>query len=453
MKTIQTVNPYNFETLATYTTHSSAEIQRIIQDAQKQFTHWKQIPLSERAVILQNCADILRKNKTIYGQTISLEMGKPISQAVAEVEKCAWVCEYYAENGATWLDSQIITTEAFQSYVRYDPIGVVLAVMPWNFPFWQVFRFAAPTLLAGNTVLLKHASNVMGSALLIEEIWKKAGLPADAFRSLVVGSEAVKEIISYPDVAAVTLTGSSKAGSAVAATAGEYIKKSVLELGGNNALIVLEDADIETAVEKCLTARFQNTGQSCIAGKRLLLNKKIAPSFLQLLVEKTAALITGNPMDAATYIGVMAREDLAAGLEEQLQRSLQLGGQILYGGQRKKTYFEPTIVTGVTPEMPLFKEETFGPVLAVTEFDTLPEAVMLSNDSPYGLGVSFFTKNPEQLVPYIPQMQEGAVFINDLVKSDPRLPFGGIKKSGYGRELGPQGIREFVNVKTVVIQS
>jgi succinate-semialdehyde dehydrogenase/glutarate-semialdehyde dehydrogenase len=453
MKTIQTVNPYTFKTLASYTTHSSEDLERIIQAAQKQYLQWKDISISERAVFLQNCAEILRNNKNQYAKTISLEMGKPISQAEAEVEKCAWVCDYYAENGAIWLEDEIITTEAAQSYVRYDPIGVILAVMPWNFPFWQVFRFAAPTLLAGNTVLLKHASNVMGSALLIEEIWKKAGLPTHTFQTLVVGSEAVQEIIAHPDVAAVTLTGSSQAGSAVAATTGKYLKKSVLELGGNNALIVLEDADMETAVEKCITARFQNTGQSCIAGKRLLLHQKIGAPFLELLVQKTAALRSGDPLEATTYIGVMAREDLAVELEDQVQRSIQMGAQILLGGKRHKTYFEPTIVTGVTPQMPLFTEETFGPVLAVTEFNTLQEAVTLSNNSVYGLGVSFFTKNIQPLMPYISQMQEGAVFINDLVKSDPRLPFGGIKKSGYGRELGPHGIREFVNVKTIVIQS
>lgn len=453
MKTLSSINPYNSKQVGVYPAHSFSEIKKIIQQAHLQFKVWSYTTFSERASILKNVAGLLKKNKEEYAKTISLEMGKPISQAIAEVEKCAWVCEYYADNAARFLRSKKIKTEAESSFVRYEPLGVVLAVMPWNYPFWQVFRFAAPALMAGNTVVLKHASNVSGSALLLQKIFHEGGLPKFGFNTLLAGSDLVKKIIAHPSIAAVTLTGSSKAGSSVAQEAGKNIKKTVLELGGSNALIVLADADIEKTAELCVTARFQNTGQSCIAGKRLLVDQSIADNFIQVLSQKVSKLKSGNPADRNTYIGVMAREDLAVELENQLKKSMEMGAKVLLGGKRNKAYFEPTLVGEVTPDMPVFKEETFGPLLVITRFKTLGEAIYLSNLSNYGLGVSFFTKNVKKIMPYISRMHEGAVFINDFVKSDPRLPFGGVKQSGYGRELGEVGIKEFVNVKTVVINN
>ncbi|MGB8704013.1 MAG: aldehyde dehydrogenase family protein, partial [Gillisia sp.] len=336
-----------------------------------------------------------------------------------------------------------------KSYVSYEPLGVILAVMPWNYPFWQVFRFAAPALMAGNIGVLKHASNVMQSAQNIQKVFERAGFPTGCFQNIPVGSDKVEQIIRDKRIKAVTLTGSKPAGSSVASVAGEEIKKSVLELGGSNALVVFDDANIQEAVKTCVQARFQNTGQSCIAGKRLLLQESVAERFLNLFVQQVRELKSGNPEDEDTYIGVLAREDLAKDLEEQVKRSVKAGAKILLGGKRDKAYFEPTILTGVTPEMAVFKEETFGPAISVTTFKTEEEAVDLVNSSAFGLGVSIFTENVEKASALVPKFEDGAVFINELVKSDPRLPFGGTKTSGYGRELSEDGIREFVNRKTV----
>ncbi len=393
-------------------------------------------------------ADLL-ENTPDYARTISLEMGKPIKQAIAEVEKCAWVCEFYADNAATYLKEEVIATEADRSLVRFEPLGVVLAIMPWNYPFWQVFRFAAPALMAGNVGILKHASNVLKSAENIEQVFRNAGFPEGCFQNLVLGSDRIERLIKNPAVKAVTLTGSKAAGASVAAVAGSQIKKSVLELGGSNALLVFDDADLTQSVETCVQARFQNTGQSCIAGKRLLLQKGIAEKFKAQLLERVKALKSGDPLDDATYIGVLAREDLAEELQRQVDDSVSMGATILTGGKRQGTYYEPTLLSGVTPEMPVFREETFGPALAVTVFETEEEGVALVNNSEFGLGVSVFTSSRERAERLVPLFDEGAVFVNELVKSDPRLPFGGVKASGYGRELSGHGIQEFVNKKTV----
>ncbi len=396
-------------------------------------------------------ASELKNNKQAYARTMTLEMGKPISQAIAEIEKCAWVCEYYAENAERQLKDELVNTDAFKSYVSYEPLGVILAVMPWNYPFWQVFRFAAPALMAGNIGVLKHASNVFGSALNIEKVFKRAGFPEHCFTSLLIGSDAVEEVINNKKIKAVTLTGSGPAGSSVAAIAGKNIKKTVLELGGSNALIVLKDCDINSAVNTCVQARFQNAGQSCIAGKRLLIDESIAQEFVKLLVEKVKTLKSGNPEDKETFIGCLARPDLAIDIEKQVEASISAGAELVIGGKRNEAYFEPTILTNVTKDMAVFKEETFGPVLSVSTFKTIAEAVSLSNDSKFGLGVSIFSKNIEAAEKLAKQFDEGAVFINELVKSDPRLPFGGIKQSGYGRELSAHGIKEFTNRKTIYI--
>lgn len=446
-------NPYSGETLQEHREFTSEDIDSALETAQTTFKKWKNTSFSERAELMLKASEELKKNKREYAETMSREMGKPIKQAIAEVEKCAWVCEYYAENAREQLKEQMIKTDADCSYVSHEPLGVVLAIMPWNYPFWQVFRFAAPALMAGNVGVLKHASNVMMSANNLQKVFERAGFPKGCFQNLVIGSDKVEEVIQDERVKAVTLTGSTAAGGAVAATAGKQIKKTVLELGGSNALVVFPDADVDQSVKTCVQARFQNTGQSCIAGKRLLLHKTIADEFLQKFKKEVEELKSGDPMDEDTYIGVQAREDLAKDLDEQVQQSVKMGAKILLGGNRNGAYYEPTIVTGVTPEMPMFNEETFGPAIGVTLFETEEEAVRLVNDTQFGLGVSLFTKDMEKVRNLIPQIEDGAVFVNELVKSDPRLPFGGTKKSGYGRELSRYGIKEFMNIKTVYINS
>lgn len=446
---IISTNPYTGEEVGRTKEATKTEINTILEEASKRFETWKRTDFEYRAGLMKNVARELISNKREYAEAITKEMGKPISQAISEVEKCAWVCDYYAENAEKQLSNENVNTDAQKSYISYEPIGVVLAVMPWNYPFWQVFRFAAPALMAGNIGVLKHASNVMLSATNIQKIFEKAGFPKGCFQNIPVGSDKVESIIRDKRVKAVTLTGSNAAGSAVAGVAGEEIKKSVLELGGSNALVVFKDANIEETVKTCIQARFQNTGQSCIAGKRLILHESIAEEFLELFVKQARELKSGDPMDENTYIGVMAREDLAKDLEDQVQKSVKAGAKVVLGGKRRGAYFEPTIITGVTQDMAVFKEETFGPVLSVTAFKNEKEAIDLVNTSNFGLGVSVFTQDLEKIEDLIAEFEDGAVFINEMVKSDPRLPFGGTKTSGYGRELSIHGIREFVNIKTV----
>lgn len=442
-------NPYTGEELKKFEEMSPEAVDKVLTTAEAAFKKWRKTGFSERARLLQKAAGELRKNKQEYAETITKEMGKPITQSLAEVEKCAWVCEYYAEHGEDQLAKEEIETDAVKSYVSYEPLGVVLAVMPWNYPFWQVFRFAAPSLMAGNVGVLKHASNVMMCGFSLQQVFERAGFPKGCFQNLAIGSKRVEEVIRDKRVRAVTLTGSVGAGRSVASTAGEEIKKTVLELGGSNALVVFEDADIEEAVKVCSQARFQNTGQSCIAGKRLLLHEKIAEKFLKKLRKEVAALKSGDPMNEDTYVGVQAREDLARDLEKQVKESVSQGAEILIGGERKGAYYAPTIVTKVKKEMPVWSEETFGPALAVMTFANEDEAVSLVNSSEFGLGVSLFTEDFQRAKTLIPRFEDGAVFVNELVKSDPRLPFGGTKNSGYGRELSYHGIREFTNIKTV----
>ena len=444
-------NPFSGETIKEHSEFTSEDIDKALERSVAQFEKWKTTGFSERATLMNKAAEELRKNKKEYAETITREMGKPITQSLAEVEKCAWVCDYYAENAEDHLSSEEISTDADESYVRFAPLGVILAVMPWNYPFWQVFRFAAPALMAGNTAVLKHASNVMMSAGNIEKIFKRAGFPEGCFQNLVIGSDKVNEIIDDHRVKAVTLTGSTAAGSAVAARAGKNIKKSVMELGGSNALVVFDDANLEETVDVCVQARYQNTGQSCIAGKRVLVHEKISDEFTELFRQKVEDLKAGDPMDEDTFIGVQAREDLAEDLDKQVKESEKQGAKIIIGGNRKNAFYEPTVLTGVTEDMPVFKEETFGPAIGITTFKDENEAVRLANATEFGLGVSLFT-SPERAKKLVPQLQDGAVFLNELVKSDPRLPFGGTKGSGYGRELSSFGIREFVNIQTVYLK-
>lgn len=446
---IQSVNPYTGETLAEHKEFTSEDIDKALNVSTATFKEWRKTSFEERAGLMKKVAEELRTNKRSYAETMTKEMGKPISQSEAEIEKCAWVCEYYAENAEAHLAPEEISTDADKSFISYEPLGTILAVMPWNYPLWQVFRFAAPALMAGNVGVLKHASNVMMCGNNLEKIFKRAGFPEGCFQNLVIGSDKVEQVIKDERVKAVTLTGSTAAGSAVAATAGKEIKKTVLELGGSNALVVFEDANLEEAVKVCVQARFQNTGQSCIAGKRLLLQDTIADKFLESFKKQVEVLKSGDPLNEDTYIGVQAREDLAEDLDKQVQRSVKEGAKVLIGGKRKGAYYEPTILTGVTQDMPVFKDETFGPAIGVTTFKTEQEAVDLVNATQFGLGVSIFTTNYKKAQNLVPQFEDGAVFVNELVKSDPRLPFGGTKKSGYGRELSFVGIREFVNTKTV----
>lgn len=448
---IKSRNPYTGEEFAEVEEYSRDQIDEALATAQKAYEEWKKTNFKHRAELMTKAAEELRSNKDDYAETITREMGKPITQSIAEVDKCAWVCEYYAENAEEHLSPEEIETDAQKSYVSYEPIGVVLAVMPWNFPFWQAFRFAVPSLMAGNVGVLKHASNVMQSANNIQKVFERAGFPKGCFQNLPIGSDKVEEVIKDERVRAVSLTGSAPAGRAVASAAGKEIKKSVLELGGSNALVILEDANLEEAVKTCVQARFQNTGQSCIAGKRLLLQESIAEEFMEMFVEAVKELKAGDPMDKETYVGVMAKEDLAEDLEDQVKKSVEKGAKIVLGGNRKGTFFEPTILSEVTPGMPVFKEETFGPVVSVTTFADIKEAIDLVNKSKFGLGVSVFTEDLDRAESLVPEFEDGAVFINELVKSDPRLPFGGTKESGYGRELSLQGISEFVNIKTVYI--
>ena len=448
---IQSINPYNNQLIKEFEELSEADIAAKIALAQDAFEYWKQTTFDERSGLLHSLADVLIEQKEAYGKIMAQEVGKPIKQAIAEIEKCAWVCNYYAENGADFLRDELISTDADRSYVKHEPLGVLLAVMPWNYPFWQVFRFAAPAVMAGNVGLLKHASNVMMSAGNIEACFTEAGFPKGVFQNLIISSNSVAAIIEDERIKAVTLTGSKPAGSAVASTAAKEIKKSVLELGGSNAFIVLHDADIDKAVETGINARYQNTGQSCIAAKRFLLQKDIAEEFLNKFLKKVETLKSGNPLDEDTYIGTLAREDLAIELEKQLKASVDKGAKVLIGGKRCGAYFEPTVVTDVKEDMPVFSEETFGPLVAVVTFDTIEEAVELSNNSKFGLGVTLFTSDITNAEALVHRFDEGAVFINELVKSDPRLPFGGVKTSGFGRELSHHGIKEFVNVKTVFI--
>lgn len=449
---IKSINPYTNEIIEKFKQDSKSSVNKKVKLADKTFQTWSRTNFERKKTLMLQLAKELKQNKKDYALAITREMGKPITQAIAEIEKCAWLCEYYAKNAESQLQSQEIKTDASKSYVRFDPLGVIFAVMPWNYPFWQVFRFAVPSLMAGNVCLLKHSSNVMRSAENIQQAFKNAGFPEGCFQNLIIKSSKVEDVIRNKRVKAVTLTGSKPAGSSVASIAAEEIKKSVLELGGSNALVVFEDADIDKTIKACVQARFQNTGQSCIAGKRLLIHESIYLKFIESFITEVRELKSGNPEEEDTYIGVMATEELAKELEEQLKSSIDKGAKVILGGKRNKAYFEPTVVINVNKKSPIFEEETFGPVMAVTSFKTDMEALDLVNRSKFGLGVSIFTEDLERAKAMIPQIEDGAVFINELVKSDPRLPFGGTKESGFGRELSSFGIHEFINKKTVYIK-
>lgn len=445
----KSVNPYDGKQVGSYASLSEGELTEKLNRSLTAFRSWREVPLAERCQLIKKAGQVLRDNVEEYAKMITLEMGKPISESRSEVNKCALVCDYYAVNGETFLADETIVTDASKSFVRHDPIGAVFAIMPWNFPYWQVFRFAAPTLTAGNTGLLKHAPNVFGCAKQIEDVFTKAGFPKDVFQNLIVHHDQTEKIIAHDAVQAVTLTGSERAGSAVAEIAGKYIKKTVLELGGNNAFIVWDDADIDKSVKTALTARMLNCGQSCIAAKRFILLESIYDEFVTKFTKALSDLRSGNPLEESTKVGPLARKDLADQLNRQVTASVKLGAELLLGGNQNGCYHEPTVLGNVTPGMPAFDEETFGPLAAMIKAIDIAHAFELSEQSKYGLGVTVCTKNIEMALKYIDKVGDAAYFINELVKSDPRLPFGGTKKSGYGRELAKDGILEFVNRKTV----
>lgn len=400
---------------------------------------------------VRKVGEILLARKEEFGRVITEEMGKALYESYAEIEKSALNCTFYADHCEEFLADRSYSTDKYDALVRYEPLGVILGVMPWNFPFWQAFRFAIPTILAGNTIVLKHASNVPKSAQLIEDIFLEAGFEPGTYLNLPLESRHIEEVLNHPYVKAVSLTGSEKAGSSVAEIAGRNIKKSVLELGGSNAFIVLDDADLSITVDRAIDARFRNAGQSCIAAKRFLVQEGIYEEFLSKFSERVKEIKLGDPFDPTSTMGPMSREDLAEELENQVTKSVEMGAKVLVGGKRNGAYFEPTILTDITTEMPVFKEETFGPVAVIMKVNSLEESIQLSNLTSFGLGVSIFSKNVNLLKENIHLFEEGAVFLNQMVRSDPALPFGGVKKSGFGRELSEEGIREFVNTKTVFI--
>ncbi len=454
-KTIQSINPATEEVIGTYDLANSSEIDQVLERSASAFRKWRRTPIPERQKPTRLLAAVLRAKKTELAKMITSEMGKPITEAEAEIEKCAWNCEAYAEIGPQLLADKPAPSAASESYIQFLPLGPILAVMPWNFPFWQVFRFAAPAVMAGNTTVLKHASNVPGCSLNIAQTFLDAGFPEGVFQSILVPGSAATRLIDDRRIAAVTLTGSNLAGSQVAAAAGAAIKKTVLELGGSDPFIVLDDADLDAAVATGVKSRFQNTGQSCIAAKRLIVVEKVFRSFAERFVAAVKALKTGQPMDRETQVGPLARNDLREGIEKQVADSIALGATVLAGGCRlpgKGFFYTPTVLSDVAPSFPAGCEEVFGPVSALMRVRDEEEAIVVANNSPFGLGSSLWTRNLDKARRLAREIEAGQVFVNGMVASDPRLPFGGVKESGYGRELSEFGIREFVNIQTVWIK-
>ncbi len=454
MRFLRSINPATEELLKSFEQHSAEQIEGALDLSARTFREWRHTGFAARGRLIRKAAAFLRSDKTRLSAIITAEMGKPIMEAEAEIEKCALNCDYYAENAERLLANDPRASSASESYVQYRPLGTILAIMPWNFPFWQVFRFAAPALMAGNTAILKHASNVPQCALAIEEIFSAAGFTKGSFRTLLVPGSEAGPLIEDRRIAAVTLTGSEAAGSETAALSGRALKKTVLELGGADPFLVLSDADLEAAVKTAVRARYQNTGQSCIAAKRFIIVETVYEEFRERFVEAVRALKVGDPMDRATQIGPMAREDLLDVLERQVRDSVRQGARLLAGGSRRAGrgyFFEPTVVSDVRPGMPAGCEEVFGPVAALMKATDENEAVKIANDSPYGLGANLWTRNLDLARRIARNIEAGQVFINGMVMSDPRLPFGGVKRSGYGRELSEFGIREFVNIQTIWI--
>lgn len=449
---LHSTNPFNGEQLASRQSDSDHRIEEVLRNAQSAFEHWRKTPLEKRIACVQRLGELTSEQSSKWALQMALEMGKPVAQGKAEMLKCASLCRIAGDRAAEWLADQDLSSDARTAFVKHDPIGVILGIMPWNFPFWQVYRFAVPSLLAGNTAILKHASNVSLCAAGAVELFHEAGFPEGVFDALFIpGSRATSLIADYR-IAGVSLTGSEYAGSQAAAAAGKAIKPVVLELGGSNAFIVDHDADLSNALEAFIKARFLNSGQSCIAAKRLLLHDQIYADFLALLLDRMNGMVVGDPVSPATFLGPLARVDLAEELQSQLHRSVNAGARCMKGGERSGALVQPILLVDVQPGMPAFDEETFGPMAAITRFDGFDSAIALSNASRFGLGVSVFSSAVERVLAHCGDFNEGAVFINDLVYSDAELPFGGVKVSGVGRELARDGMLAFVNRKTVVVR-
>ncbi|TKV70552.1 NAD-dependent succinate-semialdehyde dehydrogenase [Rhizobium sp. AU243] len=449
---ISSINPANGKELATFRLHSDEHVDQALTAAVAAQSKWKKAPVSERVLLLKSMARVLREEKTKLAEMTTREMGKPIAESEAEIEKCAYNCDFYAEHAPGYLADEAVPSNAAESLVAFDPLGVVLAIMPWNYPFWQFFRFAAPALAAGNGAILKHANNVPECALAIQDLMEKAGCPSGLFSTILIDAAKVAGLIADDRIAAVTLTGSTEVGAIVAAQAGKALKKQVLELGGSDPFIVLADADLEQAATIAVKARYVNVGQSCVNAKRFIVEESVADRFVELFCEAAKALKIGDPMERDTKIGPMARENLRAVLHRQVQATVAAGGTLKLGGEpvdRDGFFYPPTVIDNVRPDMMAFREETFGPVAAIIRVKDAADAVAMANDTEFGLGAAVWTRDTVRARQLARQIDAGAVFINGMVASDPRYPFGGIKRSGYGRELGVYGIREFVNIKTV----
>lgn len=454
---IRSINPVNGKLIRKYKTYRPEQIARIVKHTHMAWLKWRETESGERARLLHNLAELLNTRKRKLAELMAVEMGKPLKPGMEEIEKCAAVCHYYAANARDFLKDQLVPTDAAKSYVSFQPLGVILAVMPWNFPFWQLFRFLAPALMAGNCGVLKHSSNVSGCALATAQLIKEAGFPADVFNVLLISSDQVAGVIADPLIKAVTLTGSTKAGMQVAEIAGTHLKKIVLELGGSDPYLILEDADLENAAKICAQSRLINNGQSCIAAKRFIVAKKIEKNFIKLFRDQMESYRTGDPLDPQTQLGPMSRIDLRDELHRQVQENVAAGARCILGGyipeahtMHKHAYYTPTILTGIKKEMPAYEEELFGPVALVISAKDTEDAIRIANDTSFGLGAAVFTSDQtkgEEIARC--RLNAGSCFVNALVRSDPRLPFGGINQSGYGRELGMFGIHEFVNIKTV----
>jgi succinate-semialdehyde dehydrogenase / glutarate-semialdehyde dehydrogenase len=452
---IASVNPATGELIKKFEALTDAQVEEKVRRATDTFSTYRKVPFSERARMMVKAAEILEAEKDAFGRLMTLEMGKPLKAGVAEAAKCATACRYYAENAERFLADEVVATPARKSFIRYLPIGPVLAVMPWNFPFWQVFRFAAPALMAGNVGLLKHASNVPQCALKIEEIFKRASFPEGAFQTLLIGSQKVDDLLNDPRIVAATLTGSEQAGIQVGMGAAKRIKKVVLELGGSDPFIVMPSADLEAAVAAAVEARIINNGQSCIAAKRFIVAEPIADAFEKNFVRRMEALVVGDPMEDKTELGPLANADAVTSLDADVRKTVEAGARLVTGGhplKRAGHYYAPTVLTNIPTNSPAYREEFFGPVASLFRARNLDDAIRLANDSRFGLGASAWTQDDAERERFINELEAGMVFINKMVASDPRLPFGGVKQSGYGRELGAHGIREFTNIKTVWIQ-
>jgi len=453
---ISTINPATGELLKTFEQLTDSEIDQKIEGAADAFSRYRRLPFADRARMMLKAADILESEKDTFAHLMTTEMGKPFRSAVDEAVKCAWACRYYAENAERFLADETVETTATRSYVHYQPLGPILAVMPWNFPFWQVIRFAAPALMAGNVGLLKHASNVPQCALAIEEIFRKAEFPEGVFQTLLIGSQQVDRILNDPRVVAATLTGSEEAGVQVGTGAAKRIKKVVLELGGSDPFIVMPSANLDEAVATAVKARIINNGQSCIAAKRFIVADAIANEFERKFVSKMEALRVGDPFDESTELGPLATADGVTSLHADVQKTVAAGARVLTGGKplkRTGNFYAPTVLTDIPKDSPAYSEELFGPVACIFRAKDLDDAIRIANDSRFGLGASAWTNDQSERERFINELEAGMVFINKMVASDPRLPFGGVKHSGHGRELGPYGIREFTNTKTVWIQA